>query len=543
MKRLFHIRAGRDASVLLLTLLVVALLTLGAMAFFERMFAERRASRAHGRQLQSRHLAESGVEYVKAVLTQDPNILLESGGLYTNPSLFQGMLVTDDPLAAFRGRFTVLAPDLTTDGYYGGIRYGLENESARLNLNTILLADSSGEDGARKVLMTLPGMTESIADAILDWLDPDNDTRLLGAERDYYSSLNPPYAPRNGPIGSIEELLMVREVTPALLFGADLNRNTAIEQSEEPLVQIDNVDNSAGTLNRGWAAYLTLDSAESNVRPDGQPKIDVNMDDLEALHKQLLEVLDKEMANFIIAYRQGGPYTGNDTGGRDAANITLDFTQQGRQKLTTILDLIGVSTQIARPAAGGQNNQNQGGDRGGDQNQGGNRGQNPNSRIVVNAVFPDQMGAMQRYLPKLMDNLAVNAAPTIPGRLNINQAPRQLLAGVPGLEGQALDQIIANRDVTLGQQRPEQVHETWLLSSGVVDLEKMKKLMAMVTTGGNVYRAQVVGFFDEEGPADRLEVVIDATQSPPIVRRRWELKELGPGYTPEVLGVPVGDVP
>ena len=96
---------------------------------------------------------------------QDPKVLLESGGLYANPSLFQGILITDDPLAAFRGRFTVLAPDLTTDGYYGGVRYGLENESARLNLNTVLLADNSGDDGARKVLMTLPGMTESCASA------------------------------------------------------------------------------------------------------------------------------------------------------------------------------------------------------------------------------------------------------------------------------------------------------------------------------------------------------------------------------------------
>ena len=71
----------------------------------------------------------------------------------------------------------------------------------------------------------------------------------------------------------------------------------------------------------------------------------------------------------------------------------------------------------------------------------------------------------------------------------------------------------------------------------------MKKLMALVTTGGSVYRAQVVGFFDAEGPADRLEVVIDATETPPIVRRRWELRELGPGYSLEVLGVPLEDLP
>ena len=71
----------------------------------------------------------------------------------------------------------------------------------------MLLADTSGEGAARKLLMTLPGMTESIADAILDWIDPDDDTRDLGAEREYYASLPHPYAPRNGPLGSIEELL------------------------------------------------------------------------------------------------------------------------------------------------------------------------------------------------------------------------------------------------------------------------------------------------------------------------------------------------
>ena len=551
---------------LLLTLIVVALLTLGAMAFFERMFAEYRATRSHGRQLQARHLAESGVEYVKAVLTQDPQVTLQSGGVYANPSLFQAVLVTDDPIAAFRARFTVLAPDLTTDGYFGGIRYGLENESSRLNLNTVLLADSSGNDGARKILMTLPGMTESIADAILDWLDEDDQPRLLGAEREYYSALDPPYVPRNGPVGSVEELLMVRDVTPALLFGADLNRNTAIEASEEPLMAIDNVDNSAGTLNRGWSAYLTLDSAETNLRPDGQPKIDVNKDDLETLHKELNEVLGRDMANFIIAYRQGGPYDGEEGTAKPASGITLDFTVPGRQKLNTVLDLIGVRTRIPSKPQAGQDNQSQGGQNGGrggrqsraqsgESTQNGNQSggqsggrsgdqnENPNSRIVVEAAFSKDRGSMDSYLTKLMDNLTVNPATSIPGRLNINQAPRRLLAGIPGLTGTQVEQIIANRDVTLGQLRPEQAHETWLLTDGIVELDRMKKLMALVTAGGNVYRAQVVGFFDAEGPGDRLEVVVDATQSPPVVRRRWELKQLGPGYSREVLGVPLEGVP
>jgi DNA uptake protein ComE-like DNA-binding protein len=330
------------------------------------------------------------------------------------------------------------------------------------------------------------------------------------------------------------------------LFGADLNRNAAVDGFEQPLAAIDNADNSTGLLNRGWAAYLTLDSAESNRRPDGKRKIDVNNDNLEELHKELVDVLGTEMANFIIAYRQSGPYDGN-AAGQPASGVKLDFTQPGRHKLRTILDLVGVRL----PAPGrddqngrGEDNENEQEDSPNqNQEQSSSRGRRDRGGTVIDAAFADDPAAMQAYLKKLLDNLAVNEEPTIPGRLNINQAPRRLLAGIPGLTATEVDRIIANRDVTLGQLRPEQTHETWLLTDRIVELDKMKQLLPLVTTGGSVYRAQVVGFFDAEGPADRLEVVIDATESPPIVRRRWELRELGPGYSPEVLGAAPQDAP
>lgn len=541
----------RSASVLILTLIVVAMLTLGAMAFFERTFAEHRASVATGRQTQARYFAESGIEHVKALLAQSPELIRQSGGFYSNPSLFQNVLVSDDPTAAFRGRFSILAPDITTDGYYNGVRSGLENESSRLNLNTLLLADQIEKDGARNVLMTLPGMTEPIADSILDWIDSDDEPRLLGAEREYYSALAPSYEPRNGPLGSIEELLLVRDVTPALLFGADLNRNGLVDANEQNFRAIENADNSTGELDRGWAAYLTLDSAERNVRADGTPKIDVNMDDLQELQKQLVQVMDANMANFIIAYRQGGPYNGDETG-EQASGLTLDFKEQGRVKLTTILDLIGTKTRIAKPAANGAGQTTQptstsgtggGGGSGGGGGRGGGGGQGRDSRIVVSPAFANDPGAMRTYLPILMENLAVNAAPSIPGRININQAPRRLLMGIPGLDLTAVDQIIAKRELEPGVQQPNQAYETWLMSDGIVDLAAMKKLMALVTTGGSVYRAQVVGYFEADGPITRVEAVIDGSQGSAVVRRQWEMGDLGPGHTLETLGVPVADVP
>jgi DNA uptake protein ComE-like DNA-binding protein len=553
---------ARSGSVLILTLVVVAMLTLGAAAFFERMFAEHQAERAHGQQLQASQLADSGVEYMKVLLSRDPQQIQDAGGLYANPSLFQGIVVNDDPMADFRGRVTLFAPELTADGYFGGIRYGLENESARLNLNTVLLADTVKEGNAKTILMGLPGMTEMIAEAILDWIDPDEEQRESGAEREYYGTLDPPYAPRNGPLGSIEELLLVRGVTPALLFGADLNRNGVIDGNEQNLANIDNADNSNGVLNRGWAAYLTVDSAEANVRPDGKPKIDLNMDKLEDLQKQLAEVLDKDQADFIIAYRQGGPYTGNDSA-KPISGQTLDLTQKGNVKLSTILDLIGVKTRIAKQSSSSSGSGGSSGTQSkskssndshgsttaqsvpstGPSSGGGSGGDDSkNSRVVIEPAFPNDKSAMTTYLPKLMENCAVNAAPSIPGRLNINQAPRALLLGVPGFTPEMVDQIISHRDVTMGTQRPEQKYETWLLTDDVVDLKTMKQLMPLITGGGSVYRAQVAGgFFVPDGPVHRVEVLVDATKKPAIVRRRWELSDLGRGYTPEVLGAEADD--
>jgi DNA uptake protein ComE-like DNA-binding protein len=428
----------------------------------------------------------------------------------------------------------------------------------------VLLADSAKAGNAKAILMGLPGMTETIADAILDWIDPDDDQRESGAERDYYTTLDPPYAPRNGPLGSIEELLLVRGVTPALLFGADLNRNGVIDGNEQNLASIDNTDNSNGVLNRGWAAYLTVDSAEANIRPDGTKKIDVNMDNLEDLHTQLLAVLDKDQADFIIAFRQGGAFAGTDAA-QPISGQKLDLTQKGNEKLSTILDLIGVKTRISKQgSSGGQSNSQsksqtpvkpgestskqsapmgQGG-QGSQDGQGGEAGQgdSKDSRVVIEAAFPNDPNSMAVYLPKLMDNLAVNSAASIPGRLNINQAPRALLTGVPGLTPEMVDQIISHRDVKMGSERPEQKYETWLLTDGVVDLKTMKALMPLVTGGGSVYRAQVVGgFFVPDGPVHRVEVLVDATKKPAIVRRRWELSDLGRGYTPEILGAEADD--
>jgi type II secretory pathway component PulK len=59
-----------------------------------------------------------------------------------------------------------------------------------------------------------------IADCILDWVDRDNIRSGYGAETfDYYSTLSRPYHAKNGPLDSIEELLMIKNITPEIYYG------------------------------------------------------------------------------------------------------------------------------------------------------------------------------------------------------------------------------------------------------------------------------------------------------------------------------------
>ena len=87
------------------------------------------------------------------------------------------------------------------------------DESSKINLNVLPFWDER-INVRDEVLIALPGMTEDVADAILDWLDADDESRDFGVESDYYRSQSPAYEAKNGPLDSLDELLLIRGVTP-----------------------------------------------------------------------------------------------------------------------------------------------------------------------------------------------------------------------------------------------------------------------------------------------------------------------------------------
>jgi general secretion pathway protein K len=50
---------------------------------------------------------------------------------------------------------------------------------------------------------------ELLADTLLDWIDPDDEPRLNGAEAGTYQRRDPPYLPANGPIDDLHDLRLI----------------------------------------------------------------------------------------------------------------------------------------------------------------------------------------------------------------------------------------------------------------------------------------------------------------------------------------------
>lgn len=504
-------RKRQRGAVLVIVLVVVVVLALAAYTFSTLMIQQFGASKASGRQIQARAVAESGVEAVRMFVAQDEETRTQLGGVYDNPEMFQGILVSEDADPRYLGRYTVIAPALDDEGNLEGIRYGLEDESARLNLNSLLTADQYAENGGREVLMSLPTMTEEVADAILDWIDEDDEPREYGVEADYYTGLQPAYLPKNGPLETVEELLLIKGVTPQMVFGLDMNRNGVVDPFEADGSSSDSTsDSTDGSMDRGWSAYLTLHSKEKNFTPDGQQRIFINAGDLEQLQTDLSSVLDDEWVNFILAYRLYGPSTsGDDADGSGASGIQLDLSQEPQAQFTQVLDLVDAVVSV--PPEG-----------------------DDEPTVLRSPVQLDNLGVT---IPVLADNLTTNSNPTIPGRLNINQAPRMLLEGVPGMEEDIIEEIISRRETVPDEENPIRKHETWLLIEGVVDLEEMRLLSPFINVGGDVFRAQVIGYYQVDGIQSRNEVILDSTLPLPRILFWRDLSHLPQGYPVEVLGV------
>lgn len=99
----------------------------------------------------------------------------------------------------------------------------VEELSSRFNINKLVnqgVLDTRQQAIFLRLLANI-GLSqndaETLSDAIIDWIDPDDEPRPRGAETSWYSSHQQTILPPQAPLLSINELLAVRGMTPELL--------------------------------------------------------------------------------------------------------------------------------------------------------------------------------------------------------------------------------------------------------------------------------------------------------------------------------------
>jgi hypothetical protein len=584
---------------LLVVLVVITLLALSAYTFTQTMQTDYEAAVIHSQEVQVRQAADSGVEYVAALLARRSPTGEEN--LHHNPAWFQAIPVVETERTAFRARFSVIA-SLEADPSSTRVRYGLVDESAKLNLNLLDELPKElqlSDEDIESWLLYVPGMTTELIAAIRDWIDADSDIRPGGAESETYEALQPPYAAKNGPLESLDELLLVRGVTPQLLYGEDANRNGLLDPNENDGDASPPFDNADGILNPGWSGYLTVLSRERNLRADGQPRINLNNGLLTELYDQLKEEFDEDTAKFVIAYRINGPKpqasSSTSSNGQVASNSRSSASAStsrgsgsntasgrsssggGAQGPASSRSPSAAQGSPPAPAVSGGSSSNAAVDRqtqqmlttfaqqmaqamfqrqgqvtrgGIDLSRGGSvriksvfdligaqvQAQVNGASQTLNSPWPADPGQLHSILPALMDVLSVSDDQYRIGRININQARAELLYGIPNMTPELVSSIMAaqaRQAEGIPSSDTLRRHSTpgWLYLDGLVDLETMRALDPFLTARGDVFRAQVLGFYDSSGPVHRQEAIIDATRTPPRVVWQRDLNELGRGYS------------
>ncbi|MFO0943799.1 MAG: type II secretion system protein GspK [Pirellulales bacterium] len=645
----------KPAFLLLLVMLVIAIASLATLNFGRAMLLSNESAKMAGGRLQARMCAESGAQAVRLFLAYPAAQRQGMGGTWSNPGFFYAKNVIPAPNAQMRGNFSVIAPALDQEGNFSGVRFGLQNESAKLNLNALVQLDTLVQSGAmagsaasaltggtgtggsstggnnsggnssggnnnggnnsggnnnnnsgnnqnsgnssggstsggsslasqatqlasqatasttatlaRNILMSLPGMTMDLADSILDWLDEDDDMREYGAEYDYYAGMQPAYKPANGPMESIEQLLLVKGMTPQILYGYDQNRNGFLDPTEQQMqtmgsnpmggmaAPVSTDPNASKPSPLGLAAYLTLHSQEKNVASDGTPRININGDDLTTLYEDLKNVLDEDKASFIIGYRIGGVAQTNplvtlasmaaqDAAGGDstdgamgtqlqsllgasqgagtqgqgqnnkqpwsaAALQNVDLTQGGKVKFQQVLDLFDATVTMAQ-------------------------GQNAQNAPSFKSPFTSLPGDMAVTVPILMDKLTTTDSKSVPGRINIMECPREILMGIPGLSDDTVQQIITAR--TDSSDAETRKFEAWLAIEGYLTIDQLRGLTPLICCGGDVFKAQIVGYLEGDAAFSRIETIVSGAGDLPLIQFYRRLDHLGRGFSVSTLG-------
>ena len=445
------LRRRQRGSVLVGLLWCLAVLSVVVIGVLHTARMDLLVVKRYGDRIQAHYLALAGIEKAKALLYHDARERSRSGRhhsgeLYDAPDQLRDV-------AFGRGQFRVFRRGREDEG--GGLRYGISDEESRLNVNVASVEE----------LGKLYGMTPDVVAGILDWRDEDNQVSPGGAEVEYYASLQPPSQPRNGPLQTVRELLMVRGVSRELLLGS------AARQNGLSATEGDDRDGSApGNLDMGWAGLLTVNSSVKDITASGGERVNVQTADERALTG--VRGITSDIARAIVAYR-------------------------GQHEFKTLADLLEVTAvqnqdQLSRRSDRSSSGQDQSAPPPDGQLPGGGPSAPAGPKVVSEQLLMD-----------IGDDLTVQTDEGLAGVVNVNTASLEVLACLPGVSRELAQAIISYRKS--GGFFP---NTACLLKVPGMTREIFKQVAARVSARSETFRILSEGKVLSTGTRQRIQEIV-----------------------------------
>jgi general secretion pathway protein K len=228
--------------VLLLVLTVVTLLAALLTEFAFSSLVDLRLAETFRDSSRAYYLANGGVRVGRVLLQEDRNNFDGPGELWS-------MGVPGYPVGD------------------GTVSIRIDDLGGRIDLNRLVNNVGDADDEAKNRCQRLfaeIGLEdpEGLVDALIDWLDPDDDERQFGAESRHYLDLPRPYQAKNGRLDSFDELLLVRGIDADML--SRLTPHVSVLGAQ--LVNLDqklNVNTASVEVLMAWSDGMTKQAAEA----------------------------------------------------------------------------------------------------------------------------------------------------------------------------------------------------------------------------------------------------------------------------------------
>lgn len=314
--------------VLVIVLLVTSLLVSVSAEFLITAQTNVNYIRKFSEKMRAHYIAKTGISLGTFILEADRRGA--SVGILTGSS-------GDSNVDSYRDIWALDFPEMPFED--GTLKISITDENAKINLSVLAneVVDRSPYYSITQRFFLNMGLPMDIADALIDWVDIDDSRFPYGAESsDYYQTLPHPYKAKNAEMDSIQEMLLVKYITPELYYGlgggnfgletncVDDNRGTTHFDMPQliktasgknapapPANSFKTLENPIGReKSRRLSDYFRVTGERSDYLSE-RNKININTAPFRVL-SALTDTMTDDIVAEIIRRRQGKPFSSVD---------------------------------------------------------------------------------------------------------------------------------------------------------------------------------------------------------------------------------------